>query len=402
MIAEIDILPAQLEFIESNVTHTAYIGGFGSGKSTAGILKTITKKLQNPGMSVAYYLPTYQLIKDIAFPKFQQYLDLIGIKYDLNLSDKVYSTDFGKIILRSMEEPQRIIGYEVCYSCIDEVDVIPMDKMKESFAKIIARNRAITKDGFNLTDMVGTPEGFGFAYNYFIKDPKPNRKIIKVKTKENPYLPKGYIETLEETYTPAQLEAYLNGEFINLTSGRVYSNFNRKDNHSNRQVQPGDVLHIGMDFNIQNMAAVVHVIDNGIAYAVGELTKIYDTMAMIKAINSRYGGYKIVVYPDATGANRNTSGKTDIQLLMEAGYSLRAPNKNPFVRDRVNSANIRFLNSKGERRYFVNTFNCPEYTEALEQIAYKNNEPDKDSGLDHLCDAGTYFIYMISQVQFTI
>jgi hypothetical protein len=253
-----------------------------------------------------------------------------------------------------------------------------------------------------MTDMVGTPEGFGFAYDYFVKNTKLNRRLIKVKTSDNSYISQNYIDTLTETYTVAQLQAYLNGEFVNLTSGRVYTNFDRKENHTNRSIAPGDILHIGMDFNITNMAAVVHVIDNDVPFAVAEITKAYDTAQMISMINSRYPGHKIIIYPDASGANRTTSGKTDIQLLMEAGYSLRAPNKNPFVRDRVNSMNLRFLNNKGQRRYFVNTFNCPEYTEALEQISYKNNEPDKDGGLDHITDAGGYFIYIISQLNLTL
>lgn len=399
---QIEVLQAQAEFLESTATHTAYIGGFGSGKSTAGILKTIKIKLENPGLMVAYYLPTYQLIKDIAFPKFSEMLDRIGINYTLNISDKQFTTDYGKIILRSLDNPDLIIGYEVCYSCIDEADVMATEKMKEAFAKIIARNRLTTKDGLNMTDMVGTPEGFGFAYDYFVRNIKPNRKLIKVKTQDNPYLSQNYIETLKETYTAAQLEAYLNGEFVNLTSGRVYSNFDRKENATSRQIKDSDILHIGMDFNITNMAAVVHVVDGEQVFAVAEITKVYDTAAMIRLINTRYPGHKIVIYPDASGANRNTSGKSDIQLLMEAGFQLRATNKNPFVRDRVNAMNQRFLNNKGERRYFVNYFTCPEYTEALEQIVYKNNEPDKDSGLDHITDAGGYFIYMISQIQFTI
>jgi hypothetical protein len=41
-----------------------------------------------------------------------------------------------------------------------------------------------------------------------------------------PFLPAGYIETLKETYTTAQVDAYLNGEFnINITS--VYTSYNQ-------------------------------------------------------------------------------------------------------------------------------------------------------------------------------
>ena len=397
---QIELLPAQLEFLQSTETHTAYIGGFGSGKSTAGIVKTIQQKRLNPGISVAYYLPTYGLIKDIAFTKFSEYLDKHKVGYILNKSDKEFILKTGKIIMRSMDNPATIIGYEVGYSCIDEVDILPVDKMKEAFAKIIARNRAKTRTGYNITDMVGTPEGFGFAYQYFVKDRKVNRKLIKVQTQNNPYLPESYIETLKETYTEAQLQAYLNGQFVNITSGRVYTSFDRSKSHRARKIKPHDVLHIGMDFNITNMSAVVHVIDDDIFYAVAELTKIYDTSAMIRALKDRFSNYKIVVYPDASGKNRKTSGASDVDMLKQAGFTVRVRSQNPFIRDRVNAMNLAFENNKGDRTYFVDTNNCPEYTEALEQIVYKNNEPDKLSGFDHITDAGGYFIYQQTKKKF--
>jgi len=403
MTAEIIVLPAQAEFIESTATHTAYIGGFGSGKSVAGTLKTAMFILSNPGTNAAYYLPTYQLIKDIAFPKFKQFFDETGYQYTLHETDKEFRIKgFGKIVMRSLDNPDLIIGYEVGYSCIDEVDVLPFAKMKIAFAKIIARNRSKTANGHNITDMVGTPEGFGFAYNYFVKDQKPNRRLIKVKTKDNPYLPQNYIDTLTETYTNEQLEAYLNGEFVNLTSGTVYRNFDRKKNNASIELQPGEVIHIGMDFNITNMNAVCHVIRDKKFYAFAELSGLYDTSEMIRAINDHYPGRSIVVYPDASGKNRNTSGYSDMQLLQQARFSLRAPNANPFVRDRVNSMNLVFLDNKGNRKYFVDVLNCPRYTEALEQLTYKNNEPDKDSGHDHITDAAGYFVYTATKLSFTI
>ena len=389
---QIRLLPSQKKFLFSDALHTAYIGGFGSGKSHVGIAKTIVKKLSYPGIPVAYYLPTYPLIKDIAFPKISEQLDHLGLRYELNKTDKEFKLkNASKIIMRSMDNPYSIIGYEVGYSCIDEVDVLPQEKMTEAYGKILARNRAILPDGDkNMTDVVGTPEGFKFAYNYFVKNANDNRVLIKARTKENPYLPPYYIETLEDTYTAEQLESYLDGEFVNLTSGNVYKNFNRSRNHSDRQLFPADVLHIGMDFNITNMNAVIHVIDET-PIAVGEITGVYDTPAMIEKIRE-LPNVSVVIYPDASGKNRSTSGRSDIDLLRQAGFVIRTGNRNPFVRDRVNAMNKAFMDINGLCNYKVNTDNCPVYTEALEQQGYKNGEPDKQGGFDHITEAGGYFV----------
>jgi len=94
-------------------------------------------------------------------------------------------------------------------------------------------------------------------------------------------LGEGYIQGLMEQYDQEQLRAYLHGEFVNLTDGTVYKNYNRGTHHSDRVVQPNDILHIGMDFNITKMASIIHVIDGNIKIAVAELVNVYDTEQMI-------------------------------------------------------------------------------------------------------------------------
>ncbi|CAA7193817.1 transposase [Chryseobacterium potabilaquae] len=117
---EIELLEHQAAFIESDFIHTAIVGRYRSGKSHAGAIKTMAY----PGVDVAYYLPTYGLIKDIAYSQFSHFLSRFKIKYMLNKSDHEYLTPYGKIILRSRDNPDTIIGYEVGCSLIDEADII--------------------------------------------------------------------------------------------------------------------------------------------------------------------------------------------------------------------------------------------------------------------------------------
>lgn len=394
MSPEIEILKHQAEFLESKAIHTGMVAGYGSGKSDGAVIKVISKKLNYPGVNCAYYLPTYPLIEDVAFPKFELWLNRFGVVYELNKQYKNIITPYGKIILRSMDKPERIIGYEVGYSLIDEADILPIDKMKDVFIRVIGRNRTKLSDGArNQTDMVGTPEGFRFLYDFFVKNGNKNRQLIKAKTSDNPFLPDGYIETLKETYSPEQLDAYLNGEFVNLTSGTVYSRFDRTLNHSDRIVQKHDILYVGMDFNIDNMSAVIHVIDEN-PIAVDEITKAHDTDSMCNILLEKYPKNRIIVYPDASGNNRSTNATlTDIKIL-ERHFLVKARSKNPYVIDRVKNMNRLFCDGNGKRKYFVNTKKCPEYTEAIERLSYdKNGVPDKSSGFDHITEAAGYFLY---------
>jgi hypothetical protein len=76
-------------------------------------------------------------------------------------------------------------------------------------------------------------------------------------------LPDDYISSLYESYPPQLISAYLRGQFVNLTSGAVYPDFDRKLNHTDEEIKPGEPLIIGMDFNVLKMAAVVYVIRDG-------------------------------------------------------------------------------------------------------------------------------------------
>lgn len=394
------------------------VAGFGAGKTYAAVVRNIKNKLSYPKLNTAYYLPTYDLVKKIGFPRFCELLSDLGVDYALNKSDAVITVEGqGQIIFRTMDAPERIIGYEVADSDVDELDTLPTDKARDCWNKIIARNRQkkfyTDENGqihseINTIGVATTPEGFKFVYDRWHKNSKPSYELIRASTYSNAdNLPEGYIESLEEIYPTNLLSAYLHGDFVNLTAGSVYPDFDRKENASPLGVgiMPKETLHIGMDFNVGKMAAAIHVLRDDVPHAVAELTGILDTPAMISVLKSRYPDHKIIVYPDATGKNRKSQGASDsdIVLLQQAGFSVFVNPGNPAVKDRVLSFNIKIL-TKEKRTYFVNVDNCPHLVEALEKQAYdKNGEPDKSAGLDHIVDAAGYFVcyrYPIKRVGF--
>jgi len=200
------------------------------------------------------------------------------------------------------------------------------------------------------------------------------------------------VQSLREEYPAALAEAYIEGHFTNLTTGTVYSAYNREAHDSNESIQHGETLFIGCDFNVTKMACTVYVKRNGVQWhAVEELCDMYDTPDMIRIINERYAnkGHRIVMYPDASGAARKSSNASisDIAQLRGAGFEVRAHKRNPDVRDRIAAVNRSF----SDNRIFINSRRCPTVANCLEQQAYtKNGEPDKDSGTDHQNDATTY------------
>jgi phage terminase large subunit len=394
---EIELSKPQFDFITTQALFPAFVGGYGSGKSHAAIHRVITKKFENPLQNVAYYLPSYDLVTLIAMPRFVEVLTDLGVPHILNKSEKVITIGNGsQIVMRTMDNPEKIIGYEVADSVCDELDTLPIDKAADVWRKVVGRNRQKKANGNpNTIGVATTPEGFKFVYENWKRVPFAGSELIKASTYSNAHnLPEGYIDSLKATYPAAMLAAYLDGEFVNLTQGSVYAEFDRELNGTRESIKDKETLHIGMDFNVGKMAAVVHVLRDNNPHAVDELVNYMDTPVMIRAIKERFPGHAVMVYPDASGASRKTvnASESDIALLRQAGFNVLANKKNPFIRDRVAAMN-RMIAKDSERRYKVNTDKCPNLVECLEKQAYdKNGEPDKTSGFDHLADCAGYFI----------
>ena len=386
---------AQRAFAVSRMPFPAFVGGFGSGKTAAAIARAMALKAHFKTCDVAYYLPTYPLVEDIAFKRFPELCERKGWAYKLNKqSAYVEFPNAGRIIFRTMEQPHRIIGYEVAHSICDELDTLPTEKAREVWNKVIARNRQKCGMG-NTVAVATTPEGFRFVWERWVKNKAPGYELFRAKTMDNAAnLPDGYIDNLRNSYPTSLLSAYLDGEFTNLTAGSVYAEYDRALNATNETVQPGDALHIGMDFNVGHMASVVHILRGDEPRAVAEITDALDTPAMIALIKRDYPGHQINVYPDASGANRksNNASESDLSLLKAAGFRVCVNPANPRVKDRVLSVNA-MIHKEGARRYKVNPEKCPQLVESLEKQAYdKHGEPAKDGGLDHVLDAMGYML----------
>jgi hypothetical protein len=187
------------------------------------------------------------------------------------------------------------------------------------------------------------------------------------------------------------IEAYLGGQFVNLTSGTVYHAYNRERCRSRETIKEGEPLFIGQDFNVGKMASTVYVQRPNGWHAVAELSDLFDTPDVIRVINERWqsNGHRIIMYPDASGKNRksNNASTSDIALLEQAGFDVRVNASNPAVKDRVLAMNKALECGK----VWVNDSACPNAARGLEQQAYdKNGEPDKTGGVDHQNDASTY------------
>jgi hypothetical protein len=396
-----DLHPGQLAFVDDTSTQILGISaGYGAGKTRALCAKAVMLAAANQGFIGAVMEPTGPLIRDIWQNDFEQFLEAYEIPYTFRASplpEYMLHLPGGdtKILCRSFENWSRIIGLNLAWVLADEIDTVTPSIANKAFPKILGRLRAGNVRQFGAAS---TPEGFRWMWNTFGSEEaqgRQDRKLIKMRSVDNPHLPPDFIERLQANYDPNLLRAYLDGEFVNLTTGTVYDRFDRSK-HVTTELPDIDrePLRVGIDFNVTNMSAIIGVRLGDKLLVIDEISGAHDTDALAQEIQARYPQRRIYIYPDASGGNRSTNAsRTDIQILESYGMSNQSPKANPPVRDRVAAVQALLENGKGQVRLTIN-HTCKRLIECLELQCYTDKgEPDKDAGHDHMNDALGYLVW---------
>lgn len=382
----------------------AFIGGFGSSKTFTGCMAMCQHFWEHPGVNQGYFSPTYPQIRDIFYPTIEEVAFHFGLTVEIKQGNHEVSFYSGRqyrgmTICRSMDKPANIIGFKIGHALIDELDTLPINKAEEAWQKIIARMRYNQTGVKNGIDVASTPEGFRFCHKKFVQLPQEspdllkNYGLVQASTYENEkHLPADYIPSLKESYPAELVEAYILGQFTNLTSGTVFRQYNRERCNSTERIIEKEPLFIGQDFNVQKMASAIFVQRKDGYHAVAELKDLFDTPDVVKIIKERWAdkGHRIIIYPDASGGSRKSvdASKSDISLLTQAGFAVRNNPRNPAIKDRILATNKAFEVGKVK----VNAKECPTIARCLEQQSYDDNgEPDKKTGFDHMNEAVGYF-----------
>lgn len=393
----LELSQAQYKFLTLPTKYRAYVSGYGGGKTFINCADQLGFFAQHPKTIQGFFGISYPSIRDIYYPTMEECAGLHGFKVKRNEGNKELhfyrgNIYYGTTICRSMDKPENIIGFKIARAAVDEIDVLARNKAHDAWNKIIARLRLVIDGVQNVVNVTTTPEGFKFVYEKFKENPTESFGMVQASTYENEqYLPPDYISSLIEDYPSNVIQAYLYGQFVNLTSGTVYYAFDRQKHICDIVPEPAETILIGMDFNVTKQSAVVFVKRGKQLCAVNELTNMYDTPAAIKTIKQLYPQSKVTIYPDASGASRKSvdASVSDIVLLRQAGFDVRAHNSNPLIKDRVLSINSAFEHDN----ILININKCPQLAKALEQQAYDDNGmPEKDDKFEHINDAFGYCV----------
>ena len=380
----------QTTVINSGARFRVLVTGRRFGKTYLAI-NEIAKFASQPNKKVWYVAPTYRQAKTICWSELKDKLIrhkwVKGINHsDLTITLRNKST----ITLRGSENYDALRGVGLDMVIFDEFS----DINKEAWYEVL---RPTLSDTNGHALFCGSPRGFGnWSYELFkMGETNKEWESFKYTTLEGGQVPDEEIEQAKQDLDIRTFQQEYEATFVNY-SGMIYYNFSRDKNLIDKYNRNSLVLHIGLDFNVDPMCAVVSVIENEKVIVIDEI-QIYssNTNEMCEEINNRYKDKKIVVYPDPSARQRKTSagGLTDLAILKNFGFDVKCRNTAPLVRDRINSVNSKLKNVAGKNNlYILNS--CKNVIKSIERQIYKEGThiPDKDSGFDHMNDALGYLI----------
>ena len=379
----------QAEVIKDSARFRILITGRRFGKTFLAIHE-LARFARFPNRKVWYVAPTYRQAKAICWQELVQRLRKHNWVSEVNNSDlTVILRNNSRISLRGADNENSLRGIGLDFLVMDEfADISPV-----AWYEVL---RPTLSDTQGHALFCGTPRGFGnWGYDMYVKGQSDKEwQSFKFTTLEGLQVPQEEIEQAKEDLDERTFQQEYMASFVNY-AGMIYYNFDRNKNIIDQYSNPYKTLHIGLDFNVDPMCAVVSVIENDRIIVIDEI-QIWssNTNEMVEEIKSRYKN-KSVIYPDPSARQRKTSagGLTDLAILKNAGFEVRSRNTAPLVRDRINSVNAKLKNAKGFNSLFI-LKSCKNVIKSIERQIYKEGThiPDKDSGYDHFNDALGYMV----------
>ena len=380
----------QKNVVQDNSRFRVLITGRRFGKTFVAI-NEIAKFASIPNKKIWYVAPSYRQAKAICWGVLKEKMIYHKWVKSINHSDLTLTLkNNSQITLRGSDNESSLRGVGLNFLILDEFQ----DINKTAWYEVLRPTLSDT-EGHAL--FCGTPRGFGnWSYDlYKMGENNKDWKSFQYTTLEGEQVSEDEIEQAKQDLDLRTFQQEYEATFVNY-SGMIYYNFSRDKNIIEKYNKNTGVLHIGLDFNVDPMSAVVCIIENDRIFVVDEI-QIYssNTNEMCDEIKTRYKNKQIVVYPDPSARQRKTSagGLTDLAILKNNGFDVRCRSTAPLVRDRINAVNSKLKNVNGKNSLFIVKF-CKNAIKSIERQIYKEGThiPDKDSGYDHMNDALGYLV----------
>ena len=378
----------QTEIFCSPSRFRAVVAGRRFGKTYLSTWEMLRAASAAKNRNCWYIAPTYGAAKEIAW---DMLIHTIPDEYVTKRNETALTLKLvngSSIALKGAEKPNNLRGRALDFVVLDEF----ADMRPETWNEVI---RPSLSDRMGSALFIGTPKGRNHFYDLWATglDGADGWESFQYTTLDGGNVPEDEIEQARQDLDERTFNQEYCAEFVTY-SGLIYYAFSRELSVVDIE-DTGGTLHIGMDFNLDPMSAVICLRHGQDLLAIDEIVMYgSNTDEMVAEIRERYPNRHAIIYPDPASRQRKTSagGRTDLSILQNAGFSVKVKKQHPLVRDRINAVNSRLLSGNGERHLLISP-KCKQTIKSLERQTYKEgtSQPNKD-GFDHMNDALGYLV----------
>jgi PBSX family phage terminase large subunit len=392
--------PGQTAFVDDRSAETAYVGGVGSGKTAAGVIRARRQLTEwNVGSRGVIVAPTVPMLRSVVVPELRKWglLDRPGVEY--KRSENTIEYPNGSILIlesaNNDRKIERLRGLNLAWAWMDEAAYQP-----EKVYNVLS-DRLRVGEYRNLFATT-TPRGYNWVYDVFADalpdDPdvdlpdggvyrsETTTAVLGVSTRANPANPEDYITRQERQRSGDSYRQEIEGEFVTF-EGLVYQWFS--DDHV---VEPDavptdyDRAIYGVDWGGSAPTAIVCLLEAGGAWYLAdefyERRVVNETIVReLRRMQDRYGPGP--VYCD-------TNEPRAIQQLRQEGYDAREA-------DKAVETGIRYVNSVSDDLAVAS--HCQNVINEFNSYQYKDGGESDDvlKENDHAMDALRYALFTDSQ-----
>lgn len=391
--------------------------GRRSRKTLIGMKRLLIKSMNNKYHRYFFGAPTRDQAKKIFWKRLKDWTTYLRKdKSDSELFVRLLNET--EIHVVGLDKPERIEGqpWDGCH--ITEIGNVKEGAWGENIRPVLSDT-----NGWAYLD--GVPEGMNHYYDMALKAAGgilPKTEHNKGSYSFNPddpdwayyhwfssdVLPPEEIEAAKRDLDPRTYRQEYEGSYESY-EGLAYWAFSKK-NLKKIEYNPKEIVHIGMDFNVNPMTAVFSHIRSDDIYQFGEAFLLNsNTFEMANHLNNLFNVKNCIIYPDSTGyARESNATESDIAILRRNGFRINAHRHNPFIIDRVNAVNAKIKDGLGNPHYFVDPEKCPKTINDFnkrEQLSdgRLNKEQEKSLMIGHITDALGYkiaYLYPVIKREF--
>ena len=300
--------------------------------------------------------------------------------------------------MRSADKPDSLRGVSMDFLVMDECAMIDQVMWTE-----VCRPALSDKRGSAL--FITTPKGMNWIYDLYEGAAHlDDWGRYQFTTLDGGNVPEDEIEAAKRELDEKSFRQEYMATFETY-SGLIYYNWSAERNiiASPPPIDPRQILHVGMDFNVDPLVASIATVSSDMITIFDEVViNGSNTHEICEEITRRYPNNRIYAYPDASGQARKTSSKTtDHAIMRNAGFTLKVKGVNPPVLDRIASVNASLLSADKETVRLHVTPNCKNVINSLSKQTYKEGTriPLKDGKIDHMSDAVGYLVHWINPLR---